>query len=131
MLACLAYASVSYIPAWSPEMLAVARSSLANNPRLGITGALYFDGAQFYQVLEGEETAVHALYARIRRDPRHHAVQTLWDGPITRRRFGHWAMKFVDGSGRAALLRPHFRYESVLSETAQRQPGLMEMLARV
>ena len=130
MLFCLAYASLSRIPAASPEMLEIARTSLARNPVLGLTGGLYFDGDQFYQVLEGTETAVQTLYAGIRRDGRHTSVQTLWDGPITRRRFGAWAMKFVDGSGRATLLRPRFALDAVLRADAEGQRRLIDTLAR-
>ena len=129
MLASLAYASLSRVPAWSPEMLDIARTCLARNPALGVTGALYFDGEQFYQVLEGEEATVTDLYARIRRDPRHGGVQTLWDGPIQRRRFGVWSMKFVDGSGRAAPLRGRFAYDAVLRLKRAQEP-LIRALAR-
>ena len=130
MLTSLAYASVSNIPSWSPEMLELARCCLARNPALGITGALYFDGDQFYQVIEGEEDAIRSLYARIRRDPRHQAVQTLWDGPIPQRRFGNWAMKFVDGSGSGASLRPRFGYSRVLRQPPEGHARLAEALAR-
>ncbi|MGY6410518.1 MAG: BLUF domain-containing protein [Alkalilacustris sp.] len=129
MLASIAYVSLSRIPAWSPEMLELARSCLTRNPALGITGALYFDGVQFYQVLEGPEQAVAELYATIRADPRHCAVQTLWDGPITRRRFGAWAMKFVDGSGRAQRLRGRFEYEQALAAGPDQRPRI-DALAR-
>ena len=129
MLASLAYISLSRIPAWSPEMLELARSCLARNPALGITGALYFDGVQFYQVIEGPEAAVTDLYATIRADPRHCAVQTLWDGPIERRRFGAWAMKFVDGSGRAQRLRARFGYETARAEGPE-QDDRIALLAR-
>lgn len=129
MLTSLAYASLSNIPAWSPGMLEIARSSLARNPALGITGALYFDDVQFYQVLEGEEEAVTTLFARIRSDERHRAVQCLWDGPIPHRRFGNWAMKFVDGSGRARALRRRFGYDAVIAE-GPAQSARMEALLR-
>jgi hypothetical protein len=129
MLTCLAYASLATVPAWSPEMLELARSCLARNPALGITGALYFDGSQFYQVIEGEEKAVHALFDRISTDPRHSAVQPLWDGPIAQRRFGNWAMKFVDGAARAETLRPRFCYTEVLRRETAAQPQLFDTLA--
>lgn len=130
MLSCLAYASLSSIPARSPEMLEIARTCLARNPANDITGALYFDGTQFYQVIEGEEKAVHDLYDRIREDPRHTAVQLLWEGPIRQRRFGTWAMKFVDGSTRAEALRPRFCYAEVLGRERADQPRLFDALAR-
>lgn len=128
MLTSLAYASAANIPAYSPEMLELARTCLARNPGLGITGALYFDGDQFFQVIEGEDEAVHALFEEIREDPRHSCVQLLWDGPIEHRRFGNWAMKFVDGSGRAAALRPAFNYETVTTAGRQRRARLLDSL---
>lgn len=118
MLASLAYASLSRIPAFSPGMLDLVRSCLARNPALGLTGGLYFDGVQFYQVLEGPPDTVEAMFATIAADPRHHAVQRLWDGPIARRRFGDWAMKFLDGSGRGdrrdGVRRDGFAYDAAL-----------------
>lgn len=129
MLTCLAYASLATVPASSPEMLEIARTCLARNPALGITGALYFDGTQFYQVIEGDEKAVHGLFARIVEDPRHRDVQPLWDGPIAQRRFGNWAMKFVDGAARAETLRPRFCYAEVLQRDRAAQLQLIEALS--
>jgi hypothetical protein len=130
MLTCLAYASLSNVPASSPEMLELARTCLARNPAIGVTGALYFDGLQFYQVIEGEETAVRDLFDRIEQDPRHSAVQTLWDGPIPHRRFGNWAMKFVDGSTQPDKLRPRFCYAEALERSRSAQPRLFDALVR-
>ena len=130
MLTSLAYSSVSNIPARSPEMLELARTCLARNPALGITGALYFDGDQFFQVIEGEEDNVHALFERILGDNRHSGVQVLWDGQIEHRRFGTWAMKFVDGTSRGCRLRPRFSDEKLrVGDTARCRRRLEEALA--
>ena len=93
----LTYASHALIGADSAEMLAICRSAMRVNPRLGITGALYYDGRMFFQVLEGEPQAVGDLFATIRDDPRHRGVRHLGTVPIAERRFGSWAMRFVDG----------------------------------
>lgn len=105
MLSTLAYTSSMLIPVHSTEMLAIARAALRNNPRLGVTGALYFDGHHFFQVLEGEDTALACLFDTIRADPRHMNVRLVHRGPITERRFENWSMKFVDGTGRRDLSR--------------------------
>ncbi|MBK5928088.1 BLUF domain-containing protein [Rhodobaculum claviforme] len=128
MLASLAYASLSRIPAFSPGMLDLVRSCLARNPALGLTGGLYFDGVQFYQVLEGPPDAVEGMFATIAADPRHHAVQRLWDGPIVRRRFGDWAMKFLDGSARDTGLRDRFGYDSALRAGADQDDRITRLM---
>lgn len=93
----LAYASVARVGARSPEMRRIEDASLRNNGRLGVTGALYFDGESFFQVLEGPETAVALLYDAIRRDARHEFPQVVCRHGIESRMFGLWSMKFVNG----------------------------------
>ena len=65
---------------------------------------LYKEG-NFMQVLEGEERVVHALAAKISRDPRHHKMVTMFEGPVERREFSHWSMGFsnLDNIEAAAL----------------------------
>lgn len=93
----LAYSSVSRVNAGSPEMRAIEDASLRNNGRLGVTGALYFDGESFFQVLEGAESAVALLYDTIRKDPRHISAEIVCRHAIEDRMFGLWSMKFVNG----------------------------------
>ena len=71
------------------ELLEQART---RNARLGITGCLlYYDGS-FMQYLEGPREGVQAVFASIQRDPRHHQVGLLHQGPIERREFADWWM---------------------------------------
>ena len=43
------------------DILSKARS---NNPRLGLTGLLMFHNSEFFQVLEGREASVEALFKK-------------------------------------------------------------------
>jgi hypothetical protein len=108
----LVYASRALVQAHSPEMLDIVRCALRENPRFGITGALYFDDVQFFQVVEGPAEALDSLWGRLLGDRRHHDVVLLQRGPIERRQFGAWSMKFHDG---AAGARPgvSFAYEAL------------------
>ena len=54
----------------------VARSS-QRNQQIGVTGALYYGGGFFVQAIEGGDSSVMRLYARILDDPRHEEVQLL------------------------------------------------------
>jgi hypothetical protein len=49
----------------------------------------------FAQVLEGPQTAVEALYARIASDPRHDGLTLDQTGPVGGPLFSKWAMAVV------------------------------------
>lgn len=56
------------------RLLAVARR---NNARDGLTGALLLAGSTFFQILEGDRSAVDRAYGRILGDTRHGSCQVL------------------------------------------------------
>jgi hypothetical protein len=62
------------------------------NAEAGITGLLLYSDGRYVQVLEGPKDEVRAVYARIRRDPRHTQVVTLSEGLGPSRRFPKWRM---------------------------------------
>lgn len=112
MLWTLTYISRAMVGRHSVEILDIARASMRNNAALGLTGALYFDDRQFYQVLEGEREALCAMFERIRRDRRHSDVVVLHEGETARPRFPEWSMKFIDG-GWVPHSRENFAYDSL------------------
>jgi hypothetical protein len=120
MLTTLAYVSRSLVPAHDVAMLDIARSSLRNNARLGVTGALYFDGTLFFQVLEGDEAVLAVLFDTIRNDPRHCDVEMVCHKPLTERQFPNWSMKFVEGQCSKTLAR-QFRYENLVQHGCDAQ----------
>jgi Sensors of blue-light using FAD len=83
------------------DMLATCR---ANNERDGITGMLLYKDGNFMQALEGEESQVRALLARISADLRHRGLVVIDSGPTTAREFGAWSMAFTDISAHSATL---------------------------
>lgn len=78
------------------EIFTTARST---NKKLGITGALLLTEDVFVQVLEGDETAVRGLLARIEADPRHDDVRVLTAETVPQRVFSRWAMARVSTDG--------------------------------
>ena len=98
MLFTLNYVSRSLIDATGPEMDAIKAVALSRNAASHVTGALYLDGSLFFQVLEGREADVRAIYDAIKADPRHRDVRLIASGPLRSRRFAGWSMKFVDRS---------------------------------
>lgn len=67
-----------------------------NNIRLGITGALLFDGERFVQLLEGPSEDIAGLVARLRVDDRHHGFELLGQGPVPARRYRRWVSGYVE-----------------------------------
>ena len=67
-------------------------TSVANNRRDNVTGALAHDDKWFAQMLEGRESIVAATFERILRDRRHSDVSLVAIQPIAERRFGAWWM---------------------------------------
>jgi hypothetical protein len=84
-----------------PLLLQAARIA---NARSEITGALYLANGRFVQYLEGEESAVVALFERIRRDPRHADCCEADRRPISSRVYAGWSMACLPGSGCAGML---------------------------
>ncbi|MGK3141190.1 diguanylate phosphodiesterase [Pantoea sp. C2G6] len=66
------------------------------NESSSITGILLFNGTHFFQLLEGPEQAVKAVYSRICQDPRHHNLVELLRDYAPARRFGHVGMELFD-----------------------------------
>jgi hypothetical protein len=96
MLVRLMYASRAVATLNHDDLISVLRQSVANNPRVGVTGVLCYSGEIFLQVLEGGRLQVSALYSRITQDRRHRDVVLLSYEEIEERCFGGWAMGQVN-----------------------------------
>ena len=81
------------------EFGTIFTTARSTNKKLGITGALLLTDDTFVQVLEGEESAVRGLLARIEADPRHDDVVVLEAGDVGSRVFDRWAMARVSVDG--------------------------------
>ncbi|MBB6519827.1 BLUF domain-containing protein [Pseudoteredinibacter isoporae] len=73
---------------------AILEQSRTNNQKCDVTGILLFESGAFFQVLEGDEAVVDALYRKIEMDPRHQRVTKLISEPIEERAFGEWSMGY-------------------------------------
>lgn len=85
------------------EFGTIFTAARSTNKKLGVTGALLLSDDTFVQVLEGEESAVRGLLARIEADPRHDDVVVLEAGPVEGRVFDRWAMARVCVDGDADI----------------------------
>ena len=92
----LAYTSFSRLPLQEATLSDVLGASRRNNSREEITGIIMYEDRTFFQVLEGEQSAVEdCYYKRIFNDPRHCRLSLYWYGLSERRVFSDWAMGYV------------------------------------
>jgi hypothetical protein len=92
----LAYTSFSRLPLQETTLSDILEGSRRNNNRDEITGILMYEDRTFFQVLEGEQSAVEdCYYKRILNDPRHCRLALYWYGLAERRVFSDWAMGYV------------------------------------
>jgi hypothetical protein len=88
----LVYISTARAPI-GPDMLSpILAASRRNNAANSVTGLLVAGPRRFLQALEGPEQAVLDTYARIKHDPRHHALVLLTGRSVDIRAFGDWSM---------------------------------------
>lgn len=88
------YMSRGVRPMNEEELLTLLEQARRENERQGITGALVYGDGQFMQIIEGEESVLAALYAKLLQDTRHMNVVKLADKQIAQRSFQQWSMGF-------------------------------------
>lgn len=92
------YISRSRIGNDTDKLDAIVGRSSAINAVAGITGMLWWDGANFAQVLEGPHQAVGQAMQRISSDIRHTDIAVVFDRAVAGRMFGEWGMRQSDDS---------------------------------
>ena len=91
----IVYASAALVPFSDQDLESLLERARENNASLDVTGVLLFKDETFFQVLEGDEAVVAALFNKIECDDRHGNVLLLAKRPIDQRNFGQWNMGFV------------------------------------
>lgn len=80
-----------------PAIDALIARAAERNAEAGITGILMTSGRMFYQVIEGPDAEIDALYERISSDPRHQDVLLLGvESGVTDRIFASWSLRKID-----------------------------------
>lgn len=73
----------------------IYHARVANEAR-GLTGVLLRSERRLLQVLEGETLTLTATFEKIRRDPRHTAVEVIDERAIEAPTFPRWPMRYFD-----------------------------------
>jgi hypothetical protein len=90
----LVYTSMAITPFSEEDLIQLLEQSRASNKKAGITGMLLYTRSKFIQVLEGDQSVVNELYAKIEQDDRHKKIATVIEGESEERIFKDWAMGF-------------------------------------
>ena len=79
------------------DLFHLGKQAAANNAKYGITGILITIGETFFQTIEGEDTALDALFETICRDARHtDVVRIRTETQVSERLFASWSMRTVN-----------------------------------
>ena len=89
---CLYCSAASQAEFGQTELRALLNECRLKNAAADITGMLLYLNGSFFQVLEGEPSAVDALFKKIASDKRHTRVTQIILEPIAERAFGAWTM---------------------------------------
>lgn len=90
----ISYTSIASHLMSHEELIQLLHQARENNRKRGITGMLLYMEGCFFQVLEGDQEMLEALYAKISKDKRHHHVMKLLEEPINTRGFDAWSMGY-------------------------------------
>lgn len=71
--------------------------SILRNRQQEVSGCLWFDDANFVQVIEGKRETVGDLFERIASDYRHAHVTVLSEKPVLARSFERFHMRSIEG----------------------------------
>ena len=78
------------------DLKTILQTARSRNAQRFVTGMLLYTSGSFFQVLEGDEATLMALFAIIAADPRHKSVTKIIHEPIAQRAFGDWTMGFAE-----------------------------------
>jgi hypothetical protein len=110
----LTYTSRARLDLTDADLADIHQTARHLNALDGVTGLLLFDGSRFLQIIEGGEAAIDNLVERLRRDPRHSALEVRDERFVEGRSFGDWSME---------LLRVSTGYRTAREEVATILPA--------
>ena len=91
----LTYTSLARLDLTASDLADIHATARRLNALDGVTGLLIFNGRRFLQVIEGAESAIDDLVARLRADDRHSAFEIRDERYVEERAFPDWSMELV------------------------------------
>lgn len=116
-------------PAHEIDVEQILRTARTYNKRNHITGALWFDGDFFVQVLEGGRHAVSHTYHRIASDPRHFDIELAVCEGVDTRLFHAWHMAYFADTENNRNLVLKYSGQDKLDPARMTASSLLHLLA--
>lgn len=112
MLQTICYVSNSSPNLTNKELQELLHSTKENNLKLKISGVLIHNNGNFFQIIEGLQKNIEALYRKIMIDKRHHHVIELINQPIKQRVFRDYETSFsiIDNSEKMQKLETYLNW---------------------
>ncbi|USH04547.1 BLUF domain-containing protein [Grimontia kaedaensis] len=88
------YASSATVEFTESKLMQLLGKARQNNGELDVSGLLLYAKGNFFQILEGDDQKVDALFNKIEQDDRHGSVVVLDRAEISKRTFPSWSMGF-------------------------------------
>lgn len=99
------------------------------NHQQGVTGALWYDGHRFLQLLEGTKAALNRVFNRIAQSQYHRDIDVLCFSEIDQRIYNDWAMSYFGSSSHNREVAEQFAGGSDLCLRSMPTKTLVEMLS--
>lgn len=103
LVSSLIYRSRAVAPMSELELHRLARAAQLRNGAEGVTGLMVYDRGWIFQQLEGPSEGLARIWASIRGDQRHTAIEVLNDGPADKRCFQDWDLRLSVRGAEAGL----------------------------
>ncbi|MBC8055059.1 MAG: BLUF domain-containing protein [Rhizobiales bacterium] len=103
LISSLTYRSRAVAPMSELDLHRLARAAQLRNSAEGVTGLMVYDRGWIFQRLEGPTDGVARIWASIRKDPRHVAIEVVSDGPSEKRQFEDWDLRLSVRGAQAGL----------------------------
>ncbi len=97
------YQSRVVAPMSELDLHRLAKAAQLRNGAEGVTGLMVYDRGWIFQQLEGPTDGVARIWASIRSDPRHGAIEVLNEGLADSRQFRDWDLKLSIRGAQAGL----------------------------
>lgn len=102
------------------EIKRLLEVSKQTNTQKQMTGILLFSEGNFFQVLEGEKEIVLELFEKIKKDPRHSNIFTIFSKEITKKKFEEYQVDFVANKQNTDKIQDYLYHIQSLDESSQK-----------
>lgn len=112
---------------YAREFDSIVATAMRNNDRLELSGAIVSTGGWFAQLIEGPESAIDFMIARIAADPRHRDMRIVCRSIRADRRLPTWRVAYA---GQSRFVETAIQsVAEAIDNTEEQQAGIARLMA--